>query len=111
MLRFVFMNRFTKIPGCSLLMDVLDTVQIDKSSKLLYPRLLKCILTDGKPDENGRFFVRYPIRDIALDIDKSEMTVKRCLRSLEDAGLIIRVRERVGVPNMIYVLIPERADD
>ena len=34
------------------------------------------------------------------------MTVKRSLNELENAGLIMRVRQGVGEPNRIYVLIP-----
>ena len=35
----------------------------------------------------------------------SSMTVKRSLNELENAGLIMRVRQGVGEPNRIYVLI------
>ena len=37
---------------------------------------------------------------------RSSMTVKRSLNELETAGLIMRVRQGVGEPNRIYVLIP-----
>ena len=38
------------------------------------------------------------------------MTVKRSLKELEDAGLILRVRQGVGEPNQIYVLVPKKED-
>ena len=38
------------------------------------------------------------------------MTVKRSMNELETAGLIMRVRQDVGEPNMIYVLIPGKED-
>ena len=38
------------------------------------------------------------------------MTVKRSLNELETAGLIMRVRQGVGEPNRIYVLIPGKED-
>ncbi|RHR20717.1 DeoR family transcriptional regulator, partial [Blautia sp. AF19-13LB] len=40
----------------------------------------------------------------------SSMTVKRSLNELETAGLIMRVRQGVGEPNRIYVLIPGKED-
>ena len=40
---------------------------------------------------------------------RSAMTVKRALRELEDAGLLLRVRQGFGEPNKIYVLIPRDA--
>ena len=40
----------------------------------------------------------------------STMTVKRSLNELEIAGLIMRVRQGVGEPNRIYVLIPGKED-
>ena len=41
---------------------------------------------------------------------RSPMTVKRSLNELETAGLIMRVRQGVGEPNRIYVLIPGKED-
>ena len=40
----------------------------------------------------------------------SPMTVKRSLNELETAGLIMRVRQGIGEPNRIYVLIPGKED-
>ena len=40
----------------------------------------------------------------------SPMTVKRSLNELETAGRIMRVRQGVGEPNRIYVLIPGKED-
>ena len=41
---------------------------------------------------------------------RSPMTVKRSLNELETAGLIMRVRQGIGEPNRIYVLIPGKED-
>ena len=38
------------------------------------------------------------------------ISVKRSLNELENAGLIMRVRQGVGEPNRIYVLIPGKED-
>ena len=53
--------------------------------------------------ESGTFY-------IAAVLSRSPMTVKRSLNELETAGLIMRVRQGVGEPNRIYVLIPGKED-
>ena len=49
-------------------------------------------------------------QSIAAVLSRSPMTVKRSLNELETAGLIMRVRQGVGEPNRIYVLIPGKED-
>ena len=71
----------------------------------IYPMLSK-----GQEDENGILFVCFPVTDIAAVLSRSSMTVKRSLNELETAGLIMRVRQGVGEPNRIYVLIPGKED-
>ena len=52
-----------------------------------------------------------PVSYTHLDVYKRQpMTVKRSLNELETAGLIMRVRQGVGEPNRIYVLIPGKED-
>ena len=106
-MRFAFMNRHTKLPPCSVIPDTLDKVAVGNTAKLAYVKLLKCIIVQGIEDENGVYFMRYPIRELASDMSVSEMTVKRCLRDLENEGLIMRLREMPGRPTLIYVLLPE----
>ena len=54
--------------------------------------------------------LRFPVTAIAAVLSRSSMTVKRSLNELENAGLIMRVRQGVGEPNRIYVLIPGKED-
>ena len=76
----------------------------------MYACLLDEILTDGMEDSNGILFIRFPIVELAAALARSTMTVKRSLNELEDAGLILRVRQGFGEPNKIYVLIPKKED-
>jgi len=48
--------------------------------------------------------------ELAAVLARSTMTVKRSLNELEDAGLILRVRQGFGEPNKIYILIPKKED-
>ena len=69
------------------------------------------ILFSCPQDANGILFIHFPMwnwRRHALA--RSTMTVKRSLNELEDAGLILRVRQGFGEPNKIYVLIPKKED-
>ena len=58
-----------------------------------------------------RALTGFPVSStIAAVLSRSSMTVKRSLNELENAGLIMRVRQGVGEPNRIYVLIPGKED-
>ena len=68
--------------------------------------MLDATLSKGQEDENGILFVCFPVTAIATVLFRSPMTVKRPLNELETVGLIMRVRQGIGEPNRIYVLIP-----
>ena len=61
-------------------------------------------------DANGILYINFPIVELAAALARSTMTVKRSLNELEDAGLILRVRQGFGEPNKIYILIPGKED-
>ena len=83
---------------------------VSSTAKVMYCRMLDAMLSKGQEDENGILFVCFPVTDIAAVLSRSSMTVKRSLNELETAGLIMRVRQGVGEPNRIYVLIPRKED-
>jgi len=69
--------------------------------------LLNEILTDGIQDSNGILFIRFPIMELSAVLSRSPMTVKRSLNELEQAGMIMRVRQGIGEANHIYILLPK----
>ena len=83
---------------------------VSSTAKVMYCRMLDAMLSKGQEDENGILFVCFPVTAIAAVLSRSPMTVKRSLNELETAGLIMRVRQGVGEPNRIYVLIPGKED-
>ena len=85
---------------------IIDGFPVSSTAKVMYCRMLDAMLFRGQADENGILFVCFPITAIAAVLSRSLMTVKRSLNELETAGLIMRVRQGVGEPNRIYVLIP-----
>ena len=83
---------------------------ISSTAKVMYARMLDIVFVSGIEDANGILFIHFPIVELAAALARSTMTVKRSLNELEDAGLILRVRQGFGEPNKIYVLIPGKED-
>ena len=69
---------------------------VSSTAKVMYARLLDATLAEGAEDTNGILFVRFPIVELAAALSRSSVTVKRSLKELEDAGLILRVRRGRG---------------
>ena len=105
-MNFEFMTIDTPLPPCMPFPRALTGFPVSSTAKVMYCRMLDAMLFRGQADENGILFVCFPITAIAAVLSRSLMTVKRSLNELETAGLIMRVRQGVGEPNRIYVLIP-----
>ena len=80
------------------------------NAKMLYAILLdrtKLSQSRGFVDDEGNVYVIFPIKQMAEKIQRSERTVKTALNELEEAGLIIRVRQGWNRANLIFVKMPE----
>ena len=77
---------------------------ISSTAKVMYARMLDIVFVSGIEDTNGILFIHFPIVELAAALARSTMTVKRSLNELEDAGLILRVRQGFGEPNKIYLI-------
>ena len=106
-MEFEFMTADTVLPPCMPLPAAMLRLPISSTAKVMYARLLDEILTDGVEDSNGILFIRFPIVDLAAARSRSPMTVKRSLNELEQAGMIMRVRQGIGEANHIYILLPK----
>ena len=87
---------------------LLDT-NLSHTAKLLYTLLLDRATLSQKNnwvDERGFVYVIFPISSLSEALRCSTMSIKRALRSLEDADLIERRRGRITVPNSIFVKVP-----
>ena len=100
-MNFEFMTIDTPLPPCMPFPRALTGFPVSSTAKVMYCRMLDAMLSKGQEDENGILFVCF---------SRSSMTVKRSLNELETAGLIMRVRQGIGEPNRIYVLIPGKED-
>ena len=95
------MTADTVLPPCMPLPTAMLRLPVSSTAKVMYARLLDATLAGGAEDTNGILFVRFPIVELAAALSRSSVTVKRSLKELEDAGLILRVRRGVGEPNRI----------
>lgn len=109
-MEFEFMTADTALPPCMPLPKSVLRLPVSRTALVCYARMLDAILTTSTEDSNGILFIRFPIVELAAALSRSAMTVKRLLNELEDAGLILRVRQGVGEPNRIYVLVPRKED-
>ena len=101
----------TPLPPCMPLPGAMLRLPISSTAKVMYSRLLDAILTAGMEDTNGILFIRFPIMELSADLSRSPMTVKRALNELENAGLVMRVRQGVGETNHLYILLPKEEAD
>ena len=107
-MEFEFMSADTVLPPCMPLPAAMLRLPISSTAKVMYARLLNTPLAGGADDTNRILVVRFPIVELAAALSRSSVTVKRSLKELEDAGLILRVRRGVGEPNRIYTLLPKK---
>lgn len=89
---------------------LLERTSLNETAKIVYMILLNRARlsqkNDGWTDEHGHIFIYYPIKDMAVAIHKSEMSVKSALSALEKDKLIYRKHQGVGKANRIFVKIP-----
>lgn len=107
-MEFEFMTPDTVLPPCMPLPTAMLRLPVSSTAKVMYARLLDATLAAGTGDANGILFVRFPIVELAAALSRSSVTVKRSLKELEDAGLILRVHRGVVEPNRIYTLLPKK---
>lgn len=106
-----FLTRNTELPPYMVFPKFLLDSELSETTKLLYMILLDrarlSIKNEGWTDKQGHVFIYFTISNLANTLHKGEMTIKNCLTALENSGLIVRKRQGAGLPNQIYVKIPE----
>ncbi len=107
-MEYEFMTADTPLPPCMPFPKALAGLPISSTAKVMYCKMLDAMLTKKLEDENKYLFVYFPVRQLAAEISRCEMTVKRSLNKLKNTGLIMRVRQRgFAELNRIYILIPK----
>ena len=90
-----FMTADTNLPPCLPLPGAMLGLPVSSTAKVMYAKLLGAVLTAGVEDANGILFVRFPLAELAVALGRSTQTCKR-------------VRQGIGAPNRIYVLVPKK---
>ena len=84
---------------------------LSETTKILYMILLDrtrlSIKNGGWSNNQGHVYIHFTISELADTLSKSEMTIKNSLSALERVDLIYRQRQGIGLPNKIYVKIPD----
>ena len=105
---------FVRIP--KLLLNEPRFQDISYGAKVTYAVLLDRMnlsLKNGWHDEKNRVYIRYKVSDLTDVIGRSEDTVSRYLKELEDIGLIERPRRGLGKGKVTYLknfISPELRD-
>ena len=89
---------------------LLRETRLNETAKLVYLLLLdraRLSKSNNWIDENGNFFLVYPIKNLARDLGKSDTTIKTALATLEQIDLIARFHTREGAASHIYVKVPQ----
>lgn len=104
-----FLTASTRLPPYLVFPRFLLDLDISETAKLLYMILLDrarlSLQNDGWTDESGHVFIFYTIKNMAVTLHRSEMTIKTALSVLSDQDLILRIRQGAGNPNRIFVKV------
>ncbi len=102
-----YMYQHTKLLAYFPMPRFLMSLPISNTAKLLYTQFLgKAQLSQKNAwvDSQGRVYFLYPIHQIAVDMSKSETTIKDVMRELVEAQLLEKISEGRGRPNRLYIL-------
>jgi len=78
-MEYEFMTSDTLLPPCMPFPKALARLPISSTAKVMYCKMLDVMLTKKLEDENGILFVHFPVRQLAAELSRCEMTVKRSL--------------------------------
>ncbi len=84
-----YMTDQTRIPAFLPYPRFLLKMELTNTARVLYALLLdraKLSRRNGWKDEKGQIYLIYPISNMAQDLGKSQTTIKKAMRELEDAG-------------------------
>lgn len=96
---------FYMLPKVLIYDDLFKTLSSD--AKILYACLLDRTDLSYKNDwrdSAGRVFIIFTIEEIMESLNKSNKTAVKIMKELEDIGLVERIRQGLGKPNLIYVM-------
>lgn len=109
-----YMTDQTRIPAFLPYPRFLLKMELTNTARVLYALLLdraKLSRRNGWKDEKEQIYLIYPIANMAQDLGKSQITIKKAMRELEDAGLVDKKRQGFCLPNIFYIKIPQEGQE
>ena len=109
-----YMTDQTRLPVFLPYPRFLLRMELTNTARVLYALLLdraKLSQRNGWKDEKGRIYLIYPISNMAKDLGKSQTTIKKAMRELEDAGLLEKKRQGFCMPNILYIKITQEGQE
>lgn len=91
-----YMTNQTRIPAFLPYPRFLLRTELTNTARVLYALLLdraKLSRRNGWKDEKDQIYLIYPIANMAKHLGKSQTTIKKAMRELEDAGLVEKKRQ------------------
>lgn len=83
---------------------------LSQNARIVYLLLYDCARISRKnkwTDEKGRVFVVFPLDELSQMTGKCKSSVKKALKELDEAGLLIRRLGGFSRPRHMYVLVPK----
>ena len=82
---------------------------LDLGAVILYAKMIERASLSAQhiekfTDENGRLFIIYTVEQMKKDIQRSQPTIVKWTKQLEDIGLIEKVRQGQGKPSKIFIM-------
>lgn len=88
-------------------------LQLSQNARIIYMLLYDRARISRKnnwTDECGRVYVVFPIEELSQKTGKCKSSVKKALKELDDAGLLIRKFGGFSKPRHMYVMIPNKGE-
>ena len=85
-------------------------LQLSQNARIIYMLLYDRARISRKnnwTDEDGRVYAIFPIEELSQKTGKCKSSVKKALKELDDAGLLIRKFGGFSKPRHMHVMIPD----
>ena len=110
----IYMTEQTRLPAFLPYPRFLLDMDLTQTARVLYALLLdRSTLSrkNGWKDREEHIYLIYTIADLAKDLGKSHMTIKKALNELMDAGLLEKRKQGFSKPNLLFVRLPAEERD
>lgn len=109
-MQYLYMNETEELISYYQFPKFLLELPLSQNARIVYLLLYDRARISRKnkwADEKGRVFVVFPLDELSQKAGKCKSSVKKALKELDEAGLLIRKSGGFSRPRHMYVLIPK----